>query len=328
MIETLEIRNFKSIKELRLPCKRFNLFIGEPGAGKSNLLEALGLLSFIEARQYDPDMALDGFVRHEGTANLFYAGDTAHPLSIDCGAAAVELELAGQGGQYRGVYRHSAGATAALSGDEGAIREVAALAPAARPPVRFYRAPALTDFREADCAFLLPPAGSNFPSLLARDGELRHAVNLSFAGSKLKPVLRPGEKRIELVKEGADGGQPVPYALASPSRQRLSFYTAAMETNRGAALVFPEPESHCHPGDIHFLAERIAWYGNGNQYFITTNNPYLLLNLLEKTPRAELAVNAVYARDCHTQVLTLSAADLAALSAVDFFANLHWVLES
>ena len=129
MIDTLEIRNFKSIKELSLPCKRFNLFIGEPGAGKSNLLEALGLLSFIAARRYDPEIALDGFVRHERTANLFYAGDTAHPLSIRCGAAAVELELAGKAGQYRGVYRHSAGATAALSGDERTIREVAALDP-------------------------------------------------------------------------------------------------------------------------------------------------------------------------------------------------------
>ncbi len=326
MIDTLEIRNFKSIKELSLPCKRFNLFIGEPGAGKSNLLEALGLLSFIEARQYDPELALDGFVRHERTANLFYNGDTANPLLVRGGAAAVELACLD--GQYRGLYRHSNGAVAELSGDDRTIREVAPIAAESRPPVRFYRAPALTDFRESDCDFLLPPAGRNFLSLLAREGELRYAVNLSFAAGQVKTVLRSGEKGIELVKDGATGGPSCPYALASQSRQRLSFYTAAMETNREAALVFPEPETHCHPGDIHFLAERIAWYGNGNQYFISTNNPYLLLNLLEKTPRAELAVNAVYARDCHTQVLTLSTEDLAALAEGDIFANLHWVLET
>ena len=194
--------------------------------------------------------------------------------------------------------------------------------------MRFYRAPARADFRESDCDFLLPPAGRNFLSLLAREGELRRTVNLSFAGGQGKAVLRPGKKGIELVKDGAAGGPSYPYALESQSRQRLSFYTATMETNQGAALVFPEPESHCHPGDIHFLAERIAWYGNGNQYFISTNNPYLLLNLLEKTPRAELAVNAVYTQDCRTQALTLSPEDLAALSEGDIFANLHWVLET
>jgi AAA15 family ATPase/GTPase len=45
MIEELEIVNFKSIKNLRLRCKRVNLLIGEPNTGKSNILEALGLLS-------------------------------------------------------------------------------------------------------------------------------------------------------------------------------------------------------------------------------------------------------------------------------------------
>ncbi|MCS6962894.1 AAA family ATPase [Thermoflexus sp.] len=41
-ISYLEIRNFKSIKELRIDCRRVNLFIGPPNTGKSNLLEALG----------------------------------------------------------------------------------------------------------------------------------------------------------------------------------------------------------------------------------------------------------------------------------------------
>ncbi len=37
MIETLEIHNFKSIKDLTLPCKRFNVFVGEPNTGKSKV---------------------------------------------------------------------------------------------------------------------------------------------------------------------------------------------------------------------------------------------------------------------------------------------------
>jgi len=31
----VEIKNFKSIKDLRLDCKRVNVFIGKPNVGKS-----------------------------------------------------------------------------------------------------------------------------------------------------------------------------------------------------------------------------------------------------------------------------------------------------
>ena len=82
MINELEIHNFKSIKDLTLSCKRFNLFIGEPNTGKSNILEALGLVSFIGVRQYDADAQLDGFVRHEQISNLFYEDEVADSLSI------------------------------------------------------------------------------------------------------------------------------------------------------------------------------------------------------------------------------------------------------
>ena len=61
MIETLEITNFKSVKHLKLPCKRFNVFIGEPNTGKSNILEALGLLSFVGTRQCRPGPAAEAW---------------------------------------------------------------------------------------------------------------------------------------------------------------------------------------------------------------------------------------------------------------------------
>ena len=44
-LKKIRIQNFKSIKDLELKCKSINLFIGKPNAGKSNILEALGLVS-------------------------------------------------------------------------------------------------------------------------------------------------------------------------------------------------------------------------------------------------------------------------------------------
>lgn len=45
MLKSLEIKLFKSIRSLKLDLGRVNLFIGGNGSGKSNILEAIGLLS-------------------------------------------------------------------------------------------------------------------------------------------------------------------------------------------------------------------------------------------------------------------------------------------
>jgi len=70
MITKLSIRNFKSIKELDIDCARVNLFIGEPNTGKSNILEALGVLSWCGSK--GKDISLSDFVRFEYISNLFY----------------------------------------------------------------------------------------------------------------------------------------------------------------------------------------------------------------------------------------------------------------
>ncbi|MDW8041127.1 MAG: AAA family ATPase, partial [Nitrososphaerota archaeon] len=67
MIKNLEIFNFKSVKHLKLECKRINLFIGEPNTGKSNILEVIGLLSYM---YYGGDVRR--FCRFENMTDLFY----------------------------------------------------------------------------------------------------------------------------------------------------------------------------------------------------------------------------------------------------------------
>lgn len=44
MLRTVRIENFKSLAKVELELGRFNMFIGANGSGKSNLLEALGIL--------------------------------------------------------------------------------------------------------------------------------------------------------------------------------------------------------------------------------------------------------------------------------------------
>jgi AAA15 family ATPase/GTPase len=80
MITKLSIRNFKSIKEMDIDCARVNLFIGEPNTGKSNILEALGVLSWMGHRANTP---LNEYIRFDGVQNLFHDNLVEEPVRIE-----------------------------------------------------------------------------------------------------------------------------------------------------------------------------------------------------------------------------------------------------
>lgn len=53
MIKSIQIEKYKSIKELEIPLGRINVLIGENGAGKSNILEAIALAGAAASRKLD-----------------------------------------------------------------------------------------------------------------------------------------------------------------------------------------------------------------------------------------------------------------------------------
>jgi len=63
MIERVHIKNFKSIYDLDINVGRVNLFIGENGSGKSNLLEALVFVSASQSNKLDNEFLVSGGLR-------------------------------------------------------------------------------------------------------------------------------------------------------------------------------------------------------------------------------------------------------------------------
>ncbi|MFD2817212.1 AAA family ATPase [Paracoccus aerius] len=53
LVEEIRVENFKSIEKLNLPLGRVNVFIGENGAGKSNILEAVAFAAAAAAEKID-----------------------------------------------------------------------------------------------------------------------------------------------------------------------------------------------------------------------------------------------------------------------------------
>ena len=343
MIQELEIHNFKSIKDLTLPCKRFNIFIGEPNTGKSNILEALGLLSFIGVRQYVLDSSLDGFVRHEQTSQLFFDEEIGDAIRVR--ADSLSIEFVSHEGEFQGqVVGHYDNVLSDTPGTISSIR-IARLAGTYSTkmgvryltvvPVlflhptefKFYRFDGREQFGLTQQEFLLPPSGENLPSLLLQNRELRTIVNQPFISAGLRLGLRPQENKVELIKQADDVIISYPYSLASDTLKRITFYTAAIETNKNSVIVLEEPEAHSFPGETKLLAEQIAMDENSNQYFIVTHNPYFLMPLLSKAPKDDIAINIVYNDDYQTKVRPLEAEELPELFELDIFANLSRYIE-
>ena len=63
MINKIHIQNFKSINDLKLEVGRVNLFIGENGSGKSNLLEALVFASASDSNKLDNEFLVSRGLR-------------------------------------------------------------------------------------------------------------------------------------------------------------------------------------------------------------------------------------------------------------------------
>lgn len=89
IISELTIKNFKSIKEIKLEqCKPVNLFVGKPNTGKSNILEAISLLS----GGFNPGKKIfEGSIFYETLNNLFFNQDISQIVSVQSDVCSVQL---------------------------------------------------------------------------------------------------------------------------------------------------------------------------------------------------------------------------------------------
>ena len=366
MFDQLEIRNFKSVEHLELSCRRVNVLIGEPNTGKSNILEALGLISYVA--HSNPANNLREFVRCDDTSNLFYDGDLGRALEIILNIA--HFNIAHLGESYRPLADYvsdpfrtrlqlgfSNGRFEGSVATEGTLIQERAADHKYYIPIgsgeysilgdhqsldvrrgndslvdaevfKFYRFAPLSTFPERGGSFLLPPSGANLLALLLQNRDLRVDANRPFLSRGLRLGLRPQENKIEILKDFEDVIVSHPYHLASDTFQRLVFYMAALQTNSDSVLVFEEPEAHAFPYYTKYLAERIALDERGNQYFISTHNPYFLLPILEKTLSDDIAVFITYYDNNRTQIRQMSPDDLERISDdIDVFSNIQMFLE-
>jgi hypothetical protein len=319
MITQLLLERFKSIRQLTLKCRRINLFIGKPNTGKSNILEALGLLSWLgNSGQGD---ALKQYVRFEVLQNLFYDHLVDDPLRVECkGDPAFALQIAWKDNAFHLLCNSAAHGTMSYHA-EGHFLAMPTVA-----PIKLYRYRAVERYRVEGPGTLRTPDGANLVSVIFGSKALREWLGELYRPYGLTAVLKPHEQAIELQKQHDGIVISYPLSTTSETLRRILFYHVAMQSNENAVLVFEEPEAHAFPYYTKHLGECIA-VDASNQYFIATHNPYLLLAILEKTPQQDVAVYATNYVNYETTATLLTEDQMSRILEADPFLSLDAILE-
>ena len=305
MIHKLSIRNFKSIRELDLDCRRVNVFIGEPNAGKTNILEALGL--------WCPGVhsELRRVCRAEYVSELFFDQNTEEPIDVDLGKAGLQL------------IKCDGGATLIfpepfpVPEDEDCVEHVPLSDDLTSnlqrrryrvdgPTVKYFIYNANAPFDEVSSGGLAPPFGSNLAALLANDKTARQIAADYFCDSGYRLTVDVGKRHLSMSRQEDSAVVSFPYSATSETLRRMIFYRLALETSRKCILAFDEPEANSYPPYTKILAESIAKDEQENQFFLTTHSPYMLTSILEKTPAKELNVFVCRLEGSETKVYPMN----------------------
>lgn len=358
-LNDLEIKNFKSIKHLKTDCKRVNVFIGKPNVGKSNILEAIGLLGASYSR--NEKKLLSEFIRYEEISNLFYDDDLLNKIEVNTDKARAVMryhtnninqadliigkgkwideltELKENTGQIHDSFarmknNNNTDSTpkyiepyyVSILSDGAASRGVQDLLLSTTNPIKKFHFEHLKSFSNKFPNYLLPPSGDNLFTIVDHNKELRKEIADIFSEYGLQFVAYKKENKFEIEKNIDGYINKFHYSSIADTFQRLIFYYAVIDSNKNSVLILEEPEVHSFPPYTKELSERII-NSTDNQFFITTHSPYLLQNLISSLDSSELNVYITYFENYETKIKKLSEDDLRKASefSVDLFYNLN-----
>lgn len=327
MIQELTIKNFKSIKELHFPCKKLNVIIGEPNSGKSNILEALALQS---QGAFAGELSKAMF-RYNTLSDLFYDFNINEPIEVgtDDKSSTIYYPIRPDGiPEDKFIFKLDKDDRQSLSYQLNHNGGVVRSSNDGYTNVHFYEFKRLAKFSNSFTPHLSVPYGENLPSLLIANATYKQWVSEFLSSKGLRLTLKPAEFDIAVSKIVDDAIYSYPYFTISETLQRVIFYMMAIKSNKEAVLIFDEPESNTFPFYTKYLAESIA-LDETNQFFITTHNPYLLLNLIEKSKTADINVCIAEMKDYQTKLHVLNEEQVTKVLDFnsDVFFNFNQIIE-
>ena len=333
-IETIEIKNFKSIKHAEIKdCRRVNVFIGYPNVGKSNILEAMGLFSTTYLSELE-DFRLNSFCRLNRFSDLFFNRNTDKRAEIELNDSfslefiikenTPELDLRiSTKDRLNRIFQINFGEKfkwKTLHHIQEKYRESLVC------KIKYYHFDKNIETKEKKGTSLSVPNGDNLLDLLHGNSFLRAAYLELLEIYNLKLFI--SETDINVAKELSDGSFfMLQNNLLSDTLRRLLFHKAAILTNKNSVLLFEEPEAHMFPPYISKFTSEVTYDENGNQFFIATHSPFVINDFMENLKNDELAIYTVgYEKETgETLIRKMSDEELHEIYqyGVDIFLNLE-----
>ena len=320
MIDSVKIRNFKSVKEISLTnCKDINLIIGRPNVGKSNILEALSLFD-VPYLIGSKTKSLKSLIRLDNASELFHNGESNKFIEVKVDD------------QILSLFRTQYGLSLEIDDKEAvsqysfnsSLQLTTKRAPDYLPSILTYFFPRHFESDQSNYNLLVPPSGSNLSEIVSHLPLLKEELADLFHSFGLKLVFDKATSQIKAMKETGHDMFLVPFTALSDSLQRLIFYRAAIRSNKEKVLCFEEPEAHTFPPYISNIVNDIIECRD-NQFFISTHSPYVANSLIESAGK-RIALFIVDIKDNSTVVKRLDDSDLQNIydNGLDMFFNIDY----
>lgn len=322
-IENIEIKNFKSISCAKIEgCRRINVFVGPPNTGKSNILEAIGLLTFIRQKRVD---ILKELVRFEKLTHLFNFSNIQNPAIIEFNKKySVHIKYEDEQGlffqlihngdadlQYNprlfgfkiGDGRLSSGSTNDVDNFASGLSELQSLNV---KPYKFSDAKVYN--KNISALELNIPFGKNMFEVIINNTELRKEFSDLLKPYDLDLIIDISESDIKVSPKIKDGIiNTIPISLIADTLIRLIFFKTAIISSKDSVLLLEEPEANCYEPYISETTNAIKNDKKNNQFFIVTHSQYVVDELLrDEQSRNDTNIYLVGIDEGETKVKLLS----------------------
>jgi AAA15 family ATPase/GTPase len=191
----VSIKNFKSIKHLEFNSKKFNIFIGEPNTGKSNILEAIGLFSIKYLSETELRHKLKLLIRFDSAINLFYDNQTSLEIEVKIGSFNLKVKAV----ENDNISIDLNSSSYCVLDAYGNVKDLKQEDINEKMSIKFYRFRKLYKFPKKVFSSLLPPDGENLLTILSTNNKIHNLVNNLLEERGLKIALDEGESKIKIL---------------------------------------------------------------------------------------------------------------------------------
>ncbi|MBT1688874.1 AAA family ATPase [Dawidia soli] len=312
--EFVHIKNFRSIRDCKLTdLRKFNIIIGRPDTGKTNLIDALTLLSIPGLQCSTLEL-----LRASKIDDLFYCFDKNNPGSVVTNKGQCEFQChADRALTIDLSFVPNKKLTYILderSQERMETRHLTALG------IKRYQYNLDATYLLDDNSELSLPFGENLFSVVRLNTDLCTRLTRLLEESRVVLATDPVGTVVPCLPLNSGGITKMPYRSIGSTLQRMIFYFAAIMSNRNQIILFDNIDAGMFPNFLSPLAAEMM--DSENQYFFSTHSPFILDDFLQEDWK-NIAVFMAYRTEEGTNVRRLTEEDLRSIYSygVDAFTN-------